>query len=156
MGDGMIPLITDDKIVTRALKQKPGSHNCVAVVAAMATGCLPEDFERRIKNHGPPYCDMELFVFLWELGYGLVFGYSEIQSLNPRHQTLKCEIDLEDFQAYLAVKSDINPELTHAILWNGEQIFDPSPLSENGRSIDSYEVLKLYPFSKTPIGEPVV
>ncbi len=140
-------------IKTRPLKQEPGSHNCVAIVAAMATGCLPEDFEKRIP-HDPPYCDMELFVFLWELGYGLVFGFAEIQDFDPLNTTLRIELNLRDFMAYIAVKSKTNNDLTHAILWDGKQIYDPNPLVQHGLSLNEYEVIKIYPFTKLPIGEP--
>jgi hypothetical protein len=136
----------------RPLKQELGSNNCVAIVAAMATGCLPEDFEKRI-SHDPPYHDMELFVFLWELGYGLVFGFAGIQDFNPLNYTLRIDIDLKDYMAYIAVKSETNDDLTHAILWDGKQIYDPNPQIQNGRGLNEYEVIKIYPFTKMPVGE---
>ena len=146
-------MLKTQEIKVRPLKQELGSFNCVAVVAAMATGCLPEDFENRI-SHKAPYCDMEFFVFLWEQGYGLVFGFAGIQEFDPLNQTLKVELDFTDFKAYIAVKSETDPDLTHAILWDGHQIYDPNPLVPDGRPLSDYEVLKMYPFTRLPIGDP--
>jgi hypothetical protein len=134
----------------RELKQRAGSFNCVAVVAAMATGCLPEDFENRFKKDAP-YCDMEFFLFIWEMGYGLIMGFAGINGFNPKKQRIQADIDLEDYYAYIAVKSESNSDLTHAIFWNGKQVYDPNPMVRNGRPLTDYEVLKIYPFTKEPV-----
>lgn len=134
----------------RELKQEPFSSNCVAVVAAMACGCLPNDFKDRFK-HDAPYSDAEFFIFMVELGYGVVLGFENIKNFDPKKQTIKMELDLEDYKAYVVVKSEINPELTHAVLWDGKRLYDPSPFSENGKQFSDYEVLKILPFTKQPI-----
>ena len=138
--------------MTRALKQEKYSKNCVAVVAAMACGCLPEDFEIKI-GHKPPYNDIEFIYFLGELNYGFLMGFKDIQEFDPKKQTLRMVVDLEDWAAYIIVKSEINNAMPHAIYWDGKQIYDPNPLVENGRPFSDYKILTITPFTKEPIDE---
>lgn len=139
-------------VTTRPLKQLVGSNNCVAVTAAMATGCLPEDFENRWGNVSP-YSDEQFLAFMLELGYGLAVGAQWVpKEFDPKESVINIKVDLEKFAAYVVVKSLNVVEQTHALYWDGKQLFDPSPDIPNGKPWDFYDIVLIFPFTKIPEG----
>lgn len=125
---------------TTPIKQAPDSSDCVAAVAAMATGTSIERF-KAIFGHPGPYSTLYLHLYLTM--HGLILGtgvkLNEARGIDPSTELFCFELDLEGKPAYIGVKSETGKE-GHAIYWDGKQIFDPSPETENGRSLSSYEV----------------
>ena len=51
-------------------------------------------------------------------------------------------------KAYVVVVSERYPDKTHAIYWDGYQIYDPSPSVKDGRDIKTYDVVRVVYFTK--------
>ncbi len=152
-------------------KQNSGDKSCVAVVAAMAFGGRPKDFTKTVK-HEPPYSDLEFSRYALSRGASCVFGVTSknfFEALNVSDSVsegeefitkeadpekvggntiCRFEFRLQDFEAYIVVEGELNGESEHAIYWDGKQIWDPNPMTKNGRPLGSYKIKRYYPIFK--------
>lgn len=131
----------------KEMKQIKGSKNCVAIVACIATGSTVDEFESICGKHPDGgYSDQDINKFLVHKGYFMGVGFSELKGkITDKTTHISLEINIKDFPAYVVVKSKTYKEKTHAIFWDGEKIFDPSPVIKNGMPLESYEIFSWFP-----------
>jgi len=124
----------------KPIKQVLGDKRCVACVSAMATDTTVEEFEAFMQelqsvysfiNTEAPYGDIEMNLYL--MRYGLKLGDTKYPNSDGFPDSKPASV---------TVKSENYPGINHAIYWNGKQIFDPSPKSENGRPFSDYKVVE--------------
>jgi len=150
------------------MKQNSGDKRCVAIVTALATKRPVKDFEDWC-NHKPPYSELEMATFLFmnglacNLGLGKDYFYSEIDVsdsegkeilLSPKFElTAEHEVTIsfkiKDIPAIFIVES--GSDETHALYWDGEMLYDPNPMTPNGRPFSSYKILKYFPIIKVGV-----
>ncbi len=114
------------------IKQEPGSKDCLACVAAMATDTPVLDYKRFCKRNELLISEDLAFVqYLWHCGFmdGIYFGDDGVYSVVTIEQLE--EINLLHGPAYLVVES-ANEEVreqgaSHAVYWDGKIIHDPNP-----------------------------
>jgi len=128
------------------MKQKPGSHNCVAVVAAMATDSTPEEFEEFIGS-SPPYGDYDFYRFLLSKEYVVGVGV-DIKENPIQDGTINLWFEITAYPALVVVKSETYKEKEHVIYWDGNRIYDPNPNVEDGRPLSDYEIHLWFPINK--------
>lgn len=147
------------------MKQNSGDSRCVAIVAALATGTDPKLFEKRFK-HKPPFSELEFATYLFErglacnLGFGPDYFREELSvgdSENPDDKlyipkadltpetVMNLQFKVKDLPAMLIVESGNGHDKGHMIYWDTQQIFDPNPMSRNGRPFSDYKILKYFP-----------
>ena len=109
--------------------------DCCAAVAAMLTGTSIKDFK---KMFGPApkngYWNCNVLDYAEKHNIFLVDWY-EKKSYRGRLR--------KNQKAYVTVVSERYPEKTHAIYWDGNQIYDPHPEVEDGRDIRTYDVVRV-------------
>lgn len=132
------------------IKQKKGSKYCIACVAAMATGTSIEDFKTVVKRKRGPYTDFHLYWYLLHKGYTLGIGLNYEEESSDLHDNvdLCLEFNIRHFPAYVIVPSEIHPEKTHAVYWDGRWIRDPNPDKPDKCDVAHYRVLKWFPIAK--------
>ena len=116
------------------IKQAPGSKDCVACVAAMATGTTVEQYKKYCEQEGlDPTRDIAFIRYLSESGYG-VGGFAPEDNLFKMSDLRNA--NLLKAPAYIIVESDqewVRKEgASHAVYWDGTKIHDPAsdwPLS---------------------------
>ena len=133
------------------MKQKPGSHNCVAVAAAMAVGSTPEEFEYFIGTP-PPYNDYDAYKFLLSKGYVVGIGVN-VKEVPIEYDTVTLYFKIELFPAFVIVQSETYKEKLHFLYWDGKKIHDPNPNVKDGRSISEYDIHLWYPINKADTEE---
>lgn len=111
------------------IKQKTGSKDCLACVAAMATETFPSDYIGFCQDRDlDRFSDSALVPYLHECGYGVgIFveegRFFEIQDLE--------NVNILGAPAYMIVESSKEHVRkaggTHAVYWDGERIHDPNP-----------------------------
>lgn len=139
----MPPTLQDEN-----LKQEIGSKNCVAVVAAMAFSSTVLEFEQFAKrSEEGSFKDSDLIKFGISKGYYVGAGF-DFPFANGVNNKIVAVHDINNSPAYLIVESESNPDKTHALYWDGQKIFDPNPLVNDGRPIKEYNVLGWYPIHK--------
>jgi len=76
--------------------------------------------------------------------YGIPAHKGEYITLEPSD-----EIDIKwsvgGHPALLVVQSERFEEKLHAVFWDGEKVFDPSPLVKTWREISSYKIMEFWP-----------
>lgn len=124
--------------------------SCVACAACMVTGTTLKEFREFMGDVKPPYNDLAFYVYL--LKYGFVVG---IGSQNKFHepflpyQKIQINFNIEDYPAYVVVKSMRFKGLQHAVYWDGEKVLDSNPdIKEDGLPLEQYEVLLWFPIIK--------
>lgn len=127
------------------LKQKAGSKNCVAVVAAMAFNVPVEEFENFIGLKEEGYTDADFAKFGLEKGFfiGVPFAFPD-----PKEKDLVCKINMHDAPAYVVVVSENIPGERHAVYWDGQNIWDPNPTAPDLRPVEEYKIILWYPIVK--------
>lgn len=133
------------------IKQEKGSSDCIACVAAMATGTTKEKFKSFFGKKGP-YSDHQAYVYLLLHGYalGVGIGMSSVDVFNPKKYTARLELDFTGCAAFLGVESETRTDDKHAVYWNGKYVLDPNPLVTELRDWTSYKILVAYPINKIP------
>jgi len=130
----------NNKLATKPIKQEEKS-DCCAAVAAMLTGSSSMELFK--KHYGPTpklgYWNVNLFDYAEAFGWFIDRWY-EGKYFRGRLKKGK--------RAYVVVVSERYPNKTHALYWDGYQIYDPSPLVENGRDIKTYDVIRVVYFTK--------
>ena len=134
------------------LKQLPGSVNCYAVAAAMAINISVEEVESELLPSIAPYSDIEIYKLMLNNGYyvGCIIEIKEENRkvLEPT-DNIGFYCQLKNQEAFLVVESETKPKPnTHTLYWDGKQIYDPNPLTENGRPLNSYKVINVLPINK--------
>ena len=135
----------------KSIKQGLNSDDCVACVAAMATGTSVEKFKGLMEHEGP-YTDFEFYCYL--LGHGFIVGIgfdsSGRKDFDPMEELMATEVELVGRPAYIVVTSETReePGARHVIYWDGEKIFDPNPLAEDGRPMGSYVIWMVFPIGR--------
>ena len=105
----------------------------------MLTGTDPREFEQTM---GPaPYSDLHFYTYALKHGYLCGFGFVQPQIVAD---TVVTQLKLTESPAYVVVATP-NPGVTHAVLWNGRQIFDPDPLTDHGKPLTHYQILLWVP-----------
>ena len=131
------------------MKQLPGSSNCVAVVGAMAAGTSVEEFEKFALPEKAPYSDLTFYKWMVAHGYGVGIGVGSVKDkvIGIENDTthLCAEFRIEQYSAYVIVKSFTRPDGTHAVYWDGKKICDPNPDVEDGLPFEEYEILDWFP-----------
>lgn len=129
------------------MKQCPGSADCVAVVAAMATGTSIQEFRDFVGRSDGPYSDMELAKYLMskDLYLGIFFDNKETEHTLLKTNCLSIEFVPLGRKAYITTKSERYPDLTHALYWDGEQVWDPNHLTSDGRCLSTYNIQEVWP-----------
>lgn len=116
---------------TKSIKQKEKT-DCCAAVAAMLTNTSIEEFK---KDYGTTpdmgYWNCNVFDYA-EKHNIFLFNWYEKKYYRGRLR--------KNQRAFISVVSERDPKKTHAIYWDGEQIYDPHPYVENGRDIKTYNV----------------
>jgi hypothetical protein len=131
------------------MKQKPGSHNCIAVVAAMATDSTPEEFED-FTGSSPPYSDYDFYRFLLSKGY--VTGVGVDTKMSPIEDgILNIHFETTAYPALVVVKSETYKDKVHVIYWDGSKVHDPHPNVKDGRPLSDYEIHLWFPINKVDI-----
>ena len=128
------------------MKQKIGSHNCIAVVAAMATDSTPEEFESFIEGP-PPYCDYDFYRFLVFKGYVVGFGF-DIQDTPIKGISIDFRYSINTYPAYVVVESETYKDTMHALYWDSKKVHDPNPSVKDGRSLADYKIHLWFPINK--------
>ena len=125
--------------------------SCVACVAAMASRTFPEVFVQFVKKLHPekevkpPYSDIDLQRFLLE--FNLIIGIGAGAVTRDEEDTLVGEaaFNVKDYPAYVSVKSERDEQYEHALYWDGSKIWDPNPVSVDGRDPLSYSIVGWWP-----------
>ena len=128
------------------MKQKPGSHNCVAVAAALAVGSTPEEFEYFIGGP-PPYSDYDSYKFLLSKGYVIGTGVN-IKESPIKDNIITLRFEITTFPALIIVKSETYKHKMHVIYWDGKKVHDPNPQVKDGRSLSNYDIHLWFPVNK--------
>ncbi len=87
----------------------------------------------------------ELALYLLAHGYslGLIAFTQEIKDYKVG---FPLQINLSsDCRIIFCVKSEVLKGEDHVILWDGKQVFDPSPLADGSLTLDDYEILSIMP-----------
>lgn len=144
-----------------------GSNMCVAVTAAMAFDSTPEKF-MLFTDGVPPYSDLDFVRYALKEGYICGFGIPrdafvkkidvgdsgdkfdtlEVQRELTPESVIEIKFKLKDYPAYIVVEGANGSEMEHAIYWDGNQVFDPDPMIENGRPLSEYKILRYFPIMK--------
>ena len=152
------------------MKQNTGDQRCLAFVAAAATDTPVEDFENSI-SHPPPYTEMEFFKYLADKGYFCGLGFSgemfykdidvtdSLSTTKPeiiktlkygdltKDTVLELTIRLGNFQALFTVQNEFTAQY-HAIYWDGERVYDPSPMTGSNKKLRDYNIIAFFPIIK--------
>jgi len=130
------------------LKQNSGDKRCLAIVAAMAFNTTPEDFEL-FCLHEPPYSEWEFahYAFKKQAICGFGFDIQQQKDFNDNFN-MTVTINLKEIPCFIAVESEAGEPMGHAIYWDTKQVWDPNPMTPNGRSLDSYKIKRIYPIIK--------
>jgi len=130
---------------------------CMACVAAMATGTTPQDFVGFLKTEypdreiSPPYNDVYFQRYLLEfdmivgVGLGLIGRDPEGEVHGAAFYPLKGQ------PALVSVKNE-NHAYEHALYWDGNQIWDPDPDTDDGFNPLFYRISGWWPIIKIPFG----
>src|SRR5690554_3997307 len=126
------------------LKQNSGDKTCLAIVSAMATGTLPNEFYDSFPEIRPPYNMAHVAEYFkkHDLITGIGFPVLEVQGSD-----VSSVFSLSKIPAIIIVKRTEQED--HAIYWDGEKVFDPDPLTKNGRPLNSYDVKFVFTIIKT-------
>lgn len=147
------------------MKQNSGDKRCVAVVVGMLLKEDPKLFEAWC-NHPAPYSELEMSRYLFDHGYFSGLGINReyfydiidvSDSSEPNDVIFRRKFDLtpdtvidmsfqlKDYPAVFIVDSGDGE--THAIFWDNraQMIFDPNPLTQNGRDLNSYLIISYFP-----------
>ena len=136
--------------MTTRIKQSKNSTSCVACVAAMATNTTVEEFKEFVKPRiRGPYTDLHLYSYLLSKGYtiGVVIDCKKGIVVSDKKAILKTEFKLFEYPAYVGVKSHRVKDCSHAVYWDGENIFDPNPYMQDNPDLSLYTILRWYPIT---------
>lgn len=124
-------------------------NDCVPCVAAMVTGRTPEEYIEFVDEHSPFDIGMDQSFKIWLAHNSLYAGAGSTEVFNPEIHTLAgkeldgptiaVKITLIGRLGHLGVTSERFDDTEHALYWDGHQIWDPNPESDDGRNIWSYD-----------------
>lgn len=131
------------------MKQKRNSTDCVAAVAAMATGTSIEAFKKRIGEQKDGYYDDQLWKYL--IGFLLVAGIPLKRTKYAKKVTnltaLK-DAGIMQFPAVVTVASEVVKSGLHVLYWDGKKLHDPNPDVKNDRLLSDYDIYYWSPITK--------
>lgn len=134
------------------IKQAPGSKDCLACVAAMATDTTVELYKEYCwKNRLDPEQDYTFIQYLWFRGY-LAGFYFEGDGVHGRIEfsQLDC-VTLLSSPAFIAVESRSEKTRkagnSHAVYWDGKKLHDPN----GDYPKESYKIISVLPIIRTRI-----
>ena len=111
----------------KTIYQENGSKDCLACVAAMATGTTIEDFKTYYRKHDLPFDrDITFIRYLWDNGYmvGTFAPEDDLWTIDRSFGVL-----LLSGPAYLTVDSENEwvrkQGADHAVYWDGRRLHDP-------------------------------
>jgi hypothetical protein len=131
------------------IKQETMSE-CVKCVAAMATGTTLQEARAEMGAYPDGSCDdFDFMVYCVKRGVLPGGAPYEFDGKLPDYVDFTA---MQKMPAYVFVKSERLPGKSHAIYWDGNQVFDPNPIAQDGRPITDYEVLGWWPLFKMTDG----
>lgn len=150
----------------KIIKQNSSDKTCLAACAAMIFDTSIEDFKAFIGKDAP-YTTADFWKYAASKNHGFGIGFSG-SNLLPKinistaekeeycfaqgdltpESVLTFEFKLKDFPAIVVVKSESEPEMFHAVLWDGTRIIDPNPMVGLDREINDYTILQWFPIIK--------
>ena len=138
------------------MKQKSGSNDCLAVVAAMIVKKPLKDFKSKYSPDSKKcYSDRQLCDYLIHNGWGywIGIGISPIgYKIDSKESKINLEISIKGYPAYVAVESEVVKGGRHAIYWDGHKVWDPNPDVKDGRPLSDYKIYEWYPIQRLKEG----
>ncbi len=136
------------------IKQERGSKDCLACVAAMATGTTVEEYKQFYKDNDLPFDDDMTFLrYIYSKGFlfGVFLGVGDGVHSKLTFDILETEtVDLSQSPAYVVVESSSEfvrkQGASHAVYYDGRKIHDPT-LNVNKKNCD-YKVICVIPIVK--------
>jgi hypothetical protein len=126
---------------------------CLMCVLAMMVGETEQYVIDWFDPITAPICDEDAYLFLAHHGVFLAMG-ADLKGFNggesiqiSNDNIINIRVALDTQAAYLVVDSPNNGGKTHAVLWNGKEVFDP--LKSEPQPLDGYKVQYMYPFMMT-------
>lgn len=130
---------------------QPNTWSCLAACAVMITGEDLSDLYRDVGHdgsempHDSPYQDGRRGFRLPEVarylaGHGFLVG-APAHVLSPMFPPVM----LHTLPALLIVKGPSYPAMTHAVIWTGEAVLDPSAQAPDRALLSDYSVLQWWP-----------
>lgn len=119
-------------------------NDCVAAVAAMATGNNIQDFKRFYPKSNGKYSEWQFYKYLTECGYACGMAIE-----NPDFKTtmmFNFAFRLKDHPCAMVVRL-LNGK-THMVYWDGIMIHDPRPKVSDGLPLSDYNIEKIIPISR--------
>ena len=125
------------------MKQRRGSFDCVAVVAALVTNTTVKEFKKeRGKCPKRGYTDRDIYLYLANRNMSMGASFNTKDIKNVRINTvLKTTLTLKSARAYVVVKSETFKGFYHVIYWDKKQVWDPNPNVKDGRPRSDYKIL---------------
>ena len=138
-------------LLFKALKQMD-DRSCLTTCLAMIVGESIEYVEEFFRgSNGRTAADAIIFL----AHHGIFLGTFAIPADGEEYLTLsgkkdlQFELQLENQPALITVQSERFPDTLHSVFWNGYEVLDPSPLVIGPRSLDSYEIVEVFPLLLT-------
>ncbi len=129
-------------------------RDCVAVVAAMATGTTLAQVKAEVDEHPEGgYSDIDFIAYCAR--HGIVAGAWQWA---PDTKAAEQAMDMGgllirmDHPAYVGVRSERREGKGHAIYWDGKQVWDPNPDTSDGRPLSSYQIDLWWPLLRSSDG----
>ena len=122
------------------------ANDCVACVAAMATGTTLEEFKgEATRSENGMYHTKEFMLYLLKRGFcaGVPFRFAKAIKFkdNPGNFDIYSKLNIKS-PALLGVWSK-DQKGFHALYWDGEKIHDPDP-AVSDKGFEDYEILMWY------------
>jgi len=150
----------------KIIKQNSSDKTCLAACAAMIFDTSIEDFQAYIGKE-PPYTTADFWRYAASKNHGFGIGFAG-SNLIPKINTstdekeeycfaqgelkpdsvLTFEFKLNESPAIVVVKSESEPGMFHAVLWDGTRIIDPNPMVGSDKGIKDYTILQWFPIIK--------
>lgn len=129
--------------------KQTGDSDCVAAVAAMATGTSMMEFKKFAGDVFGPYETVELLKYLLNHDYiGGFLMFDNAGKIEENVHDFAVSIPVKGHPAIITVKSERFPDKQHAVYWDGHRVWDPNQEVKTKRSLSSYEITEWMPIYK--------
>jgi hypothetical protein len=136
----------------QTIKQGFYDGMCVVCCVAMATGSTVEEVYEFLNDgrvHGDPMCDADEAMFLLSRGW-IRGGEFDLHMFDSFDESKELSFRLEGKPAIIDVESRTNPDVGHAIFWDGSCLRDPNPRMGETSEFSDYNFLRAIPLVKVP------
>lgn len=138
----------------RMVKQSPWSEDCVVCCCAMLANQTREEAHQWMGTKvGEKWTDPMAYAYLLRFGIAVGEGFGlETPTNIGETDILVREIELKKSPALLHTVVDTVDDKTasHMIVWDGEQVWDPSSYVEGLRSLSEYKISDIWRIFKLP------